>query len=62
MLGVPGDAWDIANATLFLASGEARWITGVTLPVEAGTLGLGPSARATQIREMHERWKAKKGQ
>jgi len=61
MLGVPGDAWDIANATLFLASDEARWITGITLPVEAGSLGLGASARAAQIREMHERRKAKKG-
>ncbi|WP_127782979.1 mycofactocin-coupled SDR family oxidoreductase [Rhodococcus sp. X156] len=27
---------DIANASLFLASDEARYITGVTLPVDAG--------------------------
>ncbi|WP_182347163.1 mycofactocin-coupled SDR family oxidoreductase [Tomitella gaofuii] len=27
---------DIANASLFLASSEARYITGVTLPVDAG--------------------------
>lgn len=29
---------DISNAVLFLASDEARYITGVTLPVDAGTL------------------------
>ncbi len=30
------DPSDISNAVLFLASGEARYITGVTLPVDAG--------------------------
>jgi NAD(P)-dependent dehydrogenase (short-subunit alcohol dehydrogenase family) len=29
---------DISNAILFLASDEARYITGVTLPVDAGSL------------------------
>ena len=29
---------DISNAVLFLASDEARYITGVTLPVDAGVL------------------------
>jgi len=28
---------DISNAVLFLASDEARYVTGVTLPVDAGT-------------------------
>jgi (+)-trans-carveol dehydrogenase len=28
---------DIANAVLFLASDEARFITGVTLPVDGGS-------------------------
>ena len=32
------DPEDIANAVLFLASDEARYITGVTLPVDAGAL------------------------
>jgi NAD(P)-dependent dehydrogenase (short-subunit alcohol dehydrogenase family) len=27
---------DISNAVLFLGSDEARYITGVTLPVDAG--------------------------
>ena len=31
-----GDAWDVANAALFLASDEARFITGVSLPVDGG--------------------------
>jgi NAD(P)-dependent dehydrogenase (short-subunit alcohol dehydrogenase family) len=33
-----GTGWDIANAALFLASDEAQFITGVSLPVEGGTL------------------------
>jgi (+)-trans-carveol dehydrogenase len=32
------DPVDISNAVLFLASDEARYITGVTLPVDAGSL------------------------
>jgi len=31
------DAVDVANAALFLASDEARYITAVTLPVDAGS-------------------------
>lgn len=34
----PGNAWDVANAALFLASDEAAYITGVLLPVEGGLL------------------------
>ena len=37
-LQTEGTAWDIANAALFLASDEARWITGVVLPVDGGAL------------------------
>jgi NAD(P)-dependent dehydrogenase (short-subunit alcohol dehydrogenase family) len=29
---------DISNALLFLASDEARYVTGVPLPVDAGAL------------------------
>ena len=32
-----GTGWDIANAALFLASDEASFITGVTLPVDGGS-------------------------
>jgi (+)-trans-carveol dehydrogenase len=31
------DPRDVSNAVLFLASDEARYITGVTLPVDAGS-------------------------
>ncbi|HEX7694070.1 MAG TPA: SDR family NAD(P)-dependent oxidoreductase [Sphingomonas sp.] len=31
-----GDAWDTAYATLFLVSDEAKFITGVILPVDGG--------------------------
>ena len=31
-----GDAWDIAWASVFLASDEAKFITGVELPVDGG--------------------------
>lgn len=33
-----GTAWDVANACLFLASDEASFITGVSLPVDGGAL------------------------
>ena len=36
-LGTEGTAWDVAHAVVFLASEESRWITGVTLPVDAGS-------------------------
>lgn len=35
-LGRVGSAWDVSDAVLFLASEGARWITGVTLPVDGG--------------------------
>ena len=31
---------DISNAILFLVSHEARYVTGVTLPVDGGTSAL----------------------
>jgi NAD(P)-dependent dehydrogenase (short-subunit alcohol dehydrogenase family) len=43
-LGTEGTAWDIAWAALFLASDEARWISGVVLPVDAGLLAATPMA------------------
>ena len=35
-LKVEGTSWDIAYAALYLASDEARWVTGVALPVDGG--------------------------
>ena len=43
-LGTEGTADDIANAALFLASEESRWITGVLLPVDAGLMAAGPQS------------------
>jgi NAD(P)-dependent dehydrogenase (short-subunit alcohol dehydrogenase family) len=34
--GGMGSAWDVANAAVFLASDEARFITGALLPVDGG--------------------------
>jgi NAD(P)-dependent dehydrogenase (short-subunit alcohol dehydrogenase family) len=34
--GKMGTAWDVAYASLFLASDEAKFITGVLLPVDGG--------------------------
>jgi NAD(P)-dependent dehydrogenase (short-subunit alcohol dehydrogenase family) len=34
--GKMGDAWDVAYAALFLASDEAKYITGADLPVDGG--------------------------
>src|ERR1700730_2429658 len=35
-MGRMGTAWDVAHAALFLASDEAGYITGVSLPVDGG--------------------------
>lgn len=43
-LGTEGTAWDIANAAVFLASDEARWISGVILPIDGGLLAATPLA------------------
>lgn len=36
LLKTEGTGWDTGAAVVFLASGSARWITGVILPVDAG--------------------------
>jgi NAD(P)-dependent dehydrogenase (short-subunit alcohol dehydrogenase family) len=50
LLGTPGSGWDVAHAALFLASDEARWITGVVLPVDAGVLSVTPLLMAGHLR------------
>lgn len=37
-LGIEGTGWDVGYAALFLASDEARYISGVVLPVDGGVL------------------------
>jgi len=41
-LGRVGTPDDIAAAVAFLASDDAAWITGVTLPIDGGLLAAGP--------------------
>ncbi|CDO35890.1 SDR family NAD(P)-dependent oxidoreductase [Novosphingobium sp. KN65.2] len=41
-LSTEGDSWDIARATLFLASEDSSHITGVLLPVDSGNSILSP--------------------
>ncbi|PJG46061.1 oxidoreductase [Sphingobium sp. LB126] len=50
-LGIEGDAWDVAQAVLFLASDEARFVNGVELAVDGGVVGIGPLAGHAFIAE-----------
>ena len=54
LLGTEGDGWDVARAVCFLASDEARWITGVTLPVDSGVLSITPLSMAQYLRAVPE--------
>ena len=36
LLKTEGNGWDTGCAVRFLASDEARWMTGVVMPVDAG--------------------------
>jgi NAD(P)-dependent dehydrogenase (short-subunit alcohol dehydrogenase family) len=42
-LGIEGTGWDVGYAALFLVSDEARYITGVVLPVDGGVTIASPS-------------------
>jgi NAD(P)-dependent dehydrogenase (short-subunit alcohol dehydrogenase family) len=50
LLGTHGTGWDVAGAAAFLASDEARWITGVTLPVDGGVMSVTPLMMAQRLR------------
>jgi NAD(P)-dependent dehydrogenase (short-subunit alcohol dehydrogenase family) len=50
LLGTEGNGWDVAWAAVFLASDEARWITGVTLPVDGGVMAVTPLMMAPHLR------------
>jgi len=54
LLGTPGTGWDVAWAAAFLASDEARWITGAVLPVESGVLSVTPLLMAPYLRAVPE--------
>ena len=36
LLQTEGTGWDVGNAVVYLASDDARWVTGIVLPVDAG--------------------------
>ena len=50
-LGTDGTPWDVAWAVAFLASEESRWISGVTLPVDAGLLAATPLAMYPHLKD-----------
>ena len=41
-LGTECTAWDVGWAVVYLASDEAKWVTGVVLPVDAGVQAASP--------------------
>jgi NAD(P)-dependent dehydrogenase (short-subunit alcohol dehydrogenase family) len=41
LLQTEGSGWDVGNGVLYLVSDEARWVTGVILPVDAGATAAG---------------------
>ena len=49
MLGTEGNGWDIANAVLFYASDESRYVTATTLPVDGGAIGVFPIVMWPQL-------------
>ena len=46
LLGL-GTADDVAEAAIFLASAESRWITGIVLPLDGGSSAARGSFRVT---------------
>ncbi len=54
-LGTEGTAWDVAWAAVFLASDEARWISGVVLPVDAGLAMITPATYTTLAQQQYQR-------
>ena len=37
-----GTAWDVAHGAVYLASDEARWVTGIQLPIDGGVINIRP--------------------
>ncbi|KAH8809260.1 hypothetical protein F5884DRAFT_398307 [Xylogone sp. PMI_703] len=50
LLQTEGNGWDIGAAVRFLASDQARWITGAILPVDAGAT----AATGIGIKSLHD--------
>ena len=41
-MGIEGSPMDIANAALYLAGDESRWVTGISLIVDGGVSLMSP--------------------
>ena len=39
-LQVEGTGWDVGGGVLYLASDDARWVTGIVLPIDAGATAI----------------------
>ncbi|WP_454739326.1 SDR family NAD(P)-dependent oxidoreductase [Cupriavidus necator] len=57
-----GTAWDVAYGILYLASDEARWVTGVILPIDAGVSATTPhfakSSPSAMMSRHEKNWEA----
>lgn len=53
-LGTEGTAWDVAWAAVYLASDEARWVSGVVLPVDAGLFAGSPLSMVDNLMDGQE--------
>ena len=53
-LRTEGDSWDIGYAALFLACDESRWISGITLPVDAGLTSVTPVTYQTLAQQQYQ--------
>ena len=53
-LGTEGTAWDVAAAAVYLASDDARWVTGVVLPVDAGLVATTPVTYTTLPQQRYD--------
>ena len=50
-----GTAWDIAHGAVYLASDEARWVTGIPLPIDGGVINIRPPPSSRHGRLLCER-------
>jgi NAD(P)-dependent dehydrogenase (short-subunit alcohol dehydrogenase family) len=50
-LKTEGNAWDVAYGILYLASEESRWVTGIVLPIDAGTSSISPHFQISSQRQ-----------
>src|SRR5207244_10727305 len=53
-LGRRGDAWDVAYAALFLASDEAKYVTGTEILVDGGLMARSADRKSTRLNSSHQ--------